>query len=400
MAYFFVLGNNPTLSVAEIFAKFNLEKEKYHWADRDILVWENKRSIDFEEAIRTMGGTVKIGEVIQEIQEKELEAGIISILEGNQKKTGQNKFKFGISFYGKDRLDIKGLAMNVKKRAKECGLSCKWAGGKEKTLSSVAVEKNRLIDGGVEVVLFKKNKECYFLGRTLAVQPFEDLSFRDYGRPARDDRSGLLPPKLAQIMINLAGFDRKAVLADPFCGSGTVLTEALLMGYRNFIGTDASSRATCDTKKNIQWIAEHFGIKDHKGKIYEKQAVEISSILKENSIDIIVTEPFLGPQRGKHSRSKTARNLSKMYSEALDEFSRILKPAGKIVMVWPVFVAKKNFHNDLKFIFLELKDFKIKKILPEKVAKNPYAKLTKRGTIIYGRSGQKVWREIVVLKKN
>jgi ubiquinone/menaquinone biosynthesis C-methylase UbiE len=89
-----------------------------------------------------------------------------------------------------------------------------------------------------------------------------------------------------------------------------------------------------------------------------------------------------------------------MYSEALDEFSRILKPAGKIVMVWPVFVAKKNFHNDLKFIFLELKDFKIKKILPEEVAKNPYAKLTKRGTIIYGRSGQKVWREIVVLKKN
>ena len=58
-----------------------------------------------------------------------------------------------------------------------------------------------------------------FLGQTLVVQPFKVLSKRDFGRPARDDHSGMLPPKLAQIMINLArrndDISTKTIL-DPF----------------------------------------------------------------------------------------------------------------------------------------------------------------------------------------
>jgi hypothetical protein len=38
----------------------------------------------------------------------------------------------------------------------------------------------------------------------MALQDFESYSKRDYGRPARDPRTGSLPPKLAQILINLA----------------------------------------------------------------------------------------------------------------------------------------------------------------------------------------------------
>jgi len=65
------------------------------------------------------------------------------------------------------------------------------------------VEQNKLIESGIEFCLIV-DKNRVFLGKTLVVQPFKDLSKRDFGRPARDDHSGMIPPKLAQMMINLA----------------------------------------------------------------------------------------------------------------------------------------------------------------------------------------------------
>jgi hypothetical protein len=40
-------------------------------------------------------------------------------------------------------------------------------------------------------LIVEKNK--VFLGKTLAVQAFKDLSLRDFGRPNRDDFSGMIP---------------------------------------------------------------------------------------------------------------------------------------------------------------------------------------------------------------
>ena len=119
------------------------------------------------------------------------------------------------------------------------------------TLSSVVVEQNKLTTAqGAEIVIVQFDKKL-FLGKTIAVQPFKELSFRDYGRPARDDYSGMLPPKLAQIMLNLSGAKPADTILDPFCGSGTILTEAMLMGYQDLVGSDVSSKAIEDTGKNI-----------------------------------------------------------------------------------------------------------------------------------------------------
>ena len=93
------------------------------------------------------------------------------------------------------------------------------------------------------------------------MQPFKDLSRLDFGRPARDDFSGMLPPKLAQIMINLAQVQNpEALIIDPFCGSGTILSEALLMGYKDLLGSDISPKAIADTYKNISWIKDLYKI--------------------------------------------------------------------------------------------------------------------------------------------
>ncbi len=143
----------------------------------------------------------------------------------------------------------------------------RYVENKEEALSSVTVAKNGLTNRGREFLispLFKEGAgggQRYSLAKTEAVQPFEQFSARDFGRPGRDDLSGMLPPKLAMIMINLAQTSLNSILLDPFCGSGTILSEALLLGYKNLIGSDISEKAVEDTKINIDWIAKEFNKK-------------------------------------------------------------------------------------------------------------------------------------------
>ena len=130
-------------------------------------------------------------------------------------------------------------------------------------------------------------------------------------------------------------------------------------------------------------------------KLSKTSATEISQKIKLNSVDAIVTEPYLGPQRGKIDPMKTKTELEKLYSAALREFKKILKPDGRVVMIFPVRTegARPDFH----FMNPNLDAWQIVNPLPENLQEKLHT--TRRGTIVYGRSGQKVYREIVVLKK-
>jgi len=392
MQYFFCLGTNPTLSIAEI---TSVLKESGSWqiANEQIFILENP-DINAKELIRRLGGTIKIGVI-------EKEANKYQILKNFQKLLNleqiQDKFKFGISHYGKGKLNTRPLGMEVKKYLKENGKSARWVISKEPTLSSVVVEQNKLVDKGIEFVLISNpsNPERVFIGRTLAVQPFKELSFRDFGRPARDDYSGMLPPKLAQIMINLAGANFEDKILDPFCGSGTVIMEAMLMGYENIMGSDISEKAVNDTKKNTEWVKSNYQLKITDYELFKQSATELSKFFEQNSINAIITEPYLGPQRGNVNVAQVARDLEKLYSDSLLEFSKILKPGGKITMIWPVLSS----FNGQAFLNPRLHGLKIINPIPEKIRGSKTIRMTNRSTIIYGREGQKVWREIVILEK-
>jgi len=70
----------------------------------------------------------------------------------------------------------------------------------------------------------------------------------------------MLPPKLAQMLINFAvgqAQDTNITVLDPFCGTGVVLQEALLMGY-NVYGTDLEPRMIDYTGENLDWLDSHF----------------------------------------------------------------------------------------------------------------------------------------------
>lgn len=388
--------------MAEISAIFSLDKNQNGLIASNSFILQTEDKIEPAKIIKTMGGVIKIGLIADEtdfnnqaITEK------IKNLMDEKEKIG--KFKYGISYYGKKRINLKIFGMEIKKYLKEKNIPCRWVTSREINLSSVVVEQNKLTFPGIEIVLIQNNEKI-LIGRTLAVQPFKELSFRDYGRPARDDYAGMLPPKLAQIMINLAansdsaetGSSRSDIfILDPFCGSGTILTEALLMGYKNLIGSDISSQAVEDTKKNIEWIKTQFHISGPAINIKNQNATELSKFIKPQSIDAIITEPYLGPSRGKTDFKKIVPKLEQLYAKSLSEFKKILKPGGKIVMIWPVSLKSDAAH----YLCLNLSGFKIVNPIPPDWRENKIIKLTPRKTIIYGREKQKIWREIIILEK-
>lgn len=392
MKYFFCLGTNPTLSIAEI---TSVLKESGSWqiANEQIFILENE-AIDAGRLIARLGGTIKIGVIEKEVNRHQILKTLQKLINLEQI---QDKFKFGISHYGRGKLNTHPFGMEIKKYLKENSKSARWVISKEPTLSSVVVEQNKLTGKGMEFVLISHptNPERFFVGRTLAVQPFKELSFRDFGRPARDDYSGMLPPKLSQIMINLAGADFENTILDPFCGSGTVIMEAMLMGYKNIFGSDVSEKAVNDTIKNTEWVKEKYQIQDTEYHIQKISATELSKIHKAGSIGAIITEPYLGPQRGNVNVVQVAKELEKLYSDSILEFSKILEPGGRVTMIWPILSS----FNQQTFLDPKLHGLKIRNTIPEQIRNNKNIRLTKRSTIIYGREGQKVWREIVVLEK-
>lgn len=414
--YFFTLGNHRDISIAEISAVLEVLEIKTTISvckSGDVLLVETAGSIDAGKMIRRLGGTIKIGIVAASCETK-----LENILEAINRlpfPETETKLNFGVSFYGKKKLDQKEIGMETKKILKQKGYHCRWVTSREKTLSSVVVEQNKLIDGGLEIIIIETEGGC-LIGHTIAVQPFKELSARDYGRPARDDASGMLPPKLAQILINLSGAAPGDAILDPFCGSGTILTEAALMDYQNLIGSDLSIKAVRDSLKNFNWIKEGHGLKQDV-RLYNISATETSKVLRPGSVDAIVTEPYLGPQQGFADIDKSKRELDELYSKALREFRKILKPGGRIVMIWPILNADgrqvsvtpktdgyenkspqppftERGYTSPRPPFAERGHASPQPSSPSSADKSP-----KGSDLIYKREGQRVWRRIVILEK-
>ncbi len=390
MTYFFILGSNPTLSLAELSAVLPCQDGRL--VNKDLFIWETENEIVPENLIKNLGGTIKIG-VFEKmvVAKQDLNEPILAICSKAAKKSS-GKLNFGLSDYGDSALKLLPIGLTIKKKLSEAGVNSRLVTSREKNLSSVVVEQNKLLKKGVEIVLASDGGRT-FIGRTLAVQAFKDLSKRDYGRPARDDASGMLPPKLAQIMINLAEIkDYNSLILDPFCGSGTVAQEALLMGFNNIAATDLSPKAIDDTKENIAWLKEKFALSGIKTNIFLKNATKLSESFKPESVAAIICEPYLGPQRGWHDLKIVKDELEELYTKSFKEFAKILKPHGRVVMIFPMFFGNKPINPDYY-------QFEIKNSLPDELKNNPLIKLTQRNTIVYGRAGQKVFREIVVLEK-
>ena len=190
---------------------------------------------------------------------------------------------------------------------------------------------------------------------TLVVQDFEAWAKRDRGRPHADPKAGMLPPKVARMMVNIAdsplssrppsrdpvekedGFRgkpgmTKKTLLDPFCGMGTILAEALLQGW-NVIGSDQSPRVIKKAEENLLWLLPS----DKNWKLFVSDATHVSE--KIETVDAIVTEPFLGkPNISDTNVRDIVTGLEKLYIGCLKDWAIVLKRDAKIVIVFPKFI--------------------------------------------------------------
>lgn len=401
MLYFFILGHNFILSIAEILSL--LQRKKISFTIKE----QSKEALVLETSIsqpsnfqKELGGTIKIGKIIDFFDKKEFEKIFSLALESLSSK--RKKVYFGFSLYSLeeetslkkfDRL-IKSLALKIKKELKSKNISSRWVSSTNISLSSVVVRKNKLNQPkrGIEfVILAKKNK--FYLGESLSVQDFSQEKYFDFGRPSRPIKSGLVPPKLARILINLSQAKKEDIILDPFCGAGTILGEAIRQGYKNIIGADISKKAIKQTQENLNWLFKQIK-QEKKYQLILSDVRNISEKIPQESIGAIISEPYLGPIKIKNQEEeikKIIKELSDLYFTSFREFKKILKPKGKVVIVSPVFILKK------KKYFLPLKH-KLKNQGWQII--NPLEKTAYFSSpLIYCQPNQKIWREILIFQK-
>jgi len=397
----FVLGRDSALSVAEIFALISRKGAKartLHY-EKNILIVETDAATETLK-IAELGGTIKIFEVLGEYQDiAEVKAKLTEITPFEAKK----RIDFGISSYGPlSKKVILNMGYEIKEQIVESGYLARFVTGKSVDLSSVIVHENKLIERGFEAILIR-TKATYILGRTLAVQDYKAYSKRDFGRPQRDDRNGMLPPKLAQILINLTEASQGSTLYDPFCGSGTLLQEALLLGYTEVFGSDITERNIADTKENIEWLSRHSregGNPDATRLIQDDKYIFVSDVLtpsREVPSDAIVGEGFLGEpyRRNQDQAVRDCEQLTTFYLQALTNLAKQLKAGGRIVLAVPFFIV------GTEYFYLPIIE-KLNKIDLEIIKPNigeAELRLFGRGNLTYSRADQFVGREILILKK-
>lgn len=209
----------------------------------------------------------------------------------------------------------------------------------ETELVPTKVYEQRLLERGGEVCLWRDHQGEIQIGQTVWVFSPMDYSERDLGKPNRPRRRGLLPPKLARQMVNLARTPETGKLLDPFCGSGVILIEGLLLGFE-VMGSDFREEALDQSRENLQWFAAaHKNPGEANVPLKKIDARMLSSQVEPLSIDAVVGEGDLGPPiRGGLAR-KTAvelsRSLERLYVTAFAEIRIVLRPGGRVCLAVP-----------------------------------------------------------------
>jgi len=407
MLYAFLLGKNTALSLAEIFSVLAREHfifVSFSISGNALIIKLDKRIENPQDFLDRLGGTVKIAEIITETPEKEVKGPILGYISNS---FSDSKFVFGISSYN---TSFPRLGFEIKKELKDLVINSRFVRGKEKELSAPEIKNNKILTHGADFVLIK-NIDKIFVGKTIAIFDYESYSFRDWNRPRRNAKSGMLPPKLAQIMLNLIptynplGAYRLPLIFDPFCGQGTILQEALLMGYQA-IGSDNSKERIYDAKENLKWLKKEYDLKIEVEKmVFQADALNLTEKNLPAKPDVIVSEVYLGPPlTGKESEKEIIQlteNLQQKYIQFIQNTYYLLPTTYYFVLALPFYKLKNkvyhlNIIDEIKSIGYNVIDpfdqtgigFDL---LPE------YDKIRK--TILYSRPDQMVGREIIILKK-
>lgn len=363
--YLFQLGHQPLLSRAEIITVLTTQKISFisEHQTGNLLFIETQKPINVGMLINQLGGTIKIMEQLPNVFPKP--STIVKYL---HELIPSGKINFSLSGAP--------FALVIKKELKNLNRSVRYVEPK----NTATILHNNLVSTNSDITIFENN---VFV--TKGIQDLEGFSERDYERPQTDSKSGMLPPKLARMMINLSGVTHDSIILDPFCGSGTVLMEAADLGFLNIAGTDISAKAIQDSEKNLTWLKEAKKIKPVI-KLRVADVQHVSHDFPAHSVDAIVAEPYMGkPQTGRESLrdlQNTARELRQLFEKAFAEFAVIAKQGAVVVFIIPEFSYQKETITIDCLPVIKNLGFSIIPLLP------------KHDSLLYQRPGQHVARRI------
>jgi tRNA G10 N-methylase Trm11 len=389
-----IFGRQPAISLAELESLLGANSVEPIGIFGALVPHKNDLYFD------NLGGSQKAGTVLfkqptndwQEIERKLIE-WLPDYIQDNYSK--KSKIQIGFSSYGLDvrvnRINKSGIIL--KKVVRAHGYSVRITPNKEPSLNSAQVIRNKLTaQNGLELLLVKSGKQI-IVAKTTNVQKIDDYAKRDQNRPFRDQRVGMLPPKLAQTIINLARGETKpnkqASLLDPFCGTGVLLQEALLMNY-SAIGTDIEPRMIEYTKGNLNWLQKNFEVK---GRLLNLEVGDATTYLWPDNISLAASEVYLGTPFHKSPSLDEIKEAEIKVESILEQFlvnlSKQTQAGFRACFAVPAWRTKNGFYR-LKTL--------------EKLEQLGYTRIRFKHVdsfnLIYHRPGQFVARELVVIKRD
>lgn len=394
-----ILGRQPKISCAELESLFGHSLVEQ--------ISEAVALIDTEAPLPQprLGGTIKSATVLEVLKNSDADTAFThlqALIPRLATDYPDGKLQLGVSIYGykvhKNWL-LKQLLI-LKKIIKRSERSVRIIENKSQVLEAAQVIYNKLTaERGMEILLIKNGSDC-IIAKTTAVQNIDDYAARDHGRPKRDAFVGMLPPKLAQIMINLGNqaqtteqknLKKDRILLDPFCGTGVIPQEALIMGYK-VVATDLSEKMVDYTDANIRWLKQ---TTDYSGTVLSIDVADATQATwsKADVFTSIVCETYLGtPLSGLPRPAKLDEIIDEANSIAhgfLKNIAPQLAPGTRMCIALPAW----NIGN---------KAFKHLKVLDslEKLGYNRvefvHASIDQ---LIYHRPDQIVARQLTILEK-
>jgi tRNA G10 N-methylase Trm11 len=382
-----ILGRQPKLGLAELESLYGAEHLRP--LPGAALLDLPTSELNF----KRLGGTLKMAQILTVLPTDKWQDILVYLIDnipGHMRFQPEGKFTLGLSVYGLSVSpgDLNKGLMAIKRVIRSTGKSVRIVPNKSPALNTAQVLHNKLTTKGAWELMLVRDGHHTILAQSIFVQDIEAYSARDQARPARDARVGMLPPKLAQIMINLANPPSEETILDPFCGSGVVLQEALLIGY-GVIGTDLEPRMVEFSKKNIDWLKTISPSISDIAQINQGDAINYR--WPEN-ISAVVSEIYLGKPLSKMPSSeelyKIAGEVNALLKMFLENLAGQINTGVRVCLAVPAWRTKSGFVN--LPILDHLTDVGYNRIDFKKV---------KNSELIYFREDQIVARQLIVIEK-